>query len=234
MVVYPPNLSCAGCLADREVLTAGKSQTQGQTSSNAYILVSTIPAAYRIPAIIAPSKAQSQEGEASYVGLYSTIVAIITLSGRELSDARMRRHLQRLVVDKNMPSLNPNDGNRATENTELVLQRMIKQGYLVKTSESKMQGDDDTITWHVGPRGKMEVTNEAIASIVRMVYGGSSPELEKKLQGTLKVAERADADESEPVEDVADQSRNDGQAEAGPSAVRRSRRRAAAHDDDDE
>ncbi|KAL1883377.1 hypothetical protein VTK73DRAFT_8944 [Phialemonium thermophilum] len=166
---------------------AGKSQTQGQATSNAYMLVSTLPSKYRTPGIIAPSKAQSQEGEASYVGLYSTLIAIITLSGGELSDARLRRHLQRLVIDKNMPSLNPNNPHQATENTEVVLQRMIRHGYLIRVSENKLQGDDDSVTWHVGPRGKVEVSNEAIAGIVRTVYGGTSAELERKLQVSLKV-----------------------------------------------
>lgn len=215
---------------------AGKTQTQTQASSNAYMLVSTLPAAYRVPEIIGPSVAQSREGEAAYVGVYTTIISIITLSGGELSDARLRRHLQRLVIDKNMPSLNPNDGNHATENTELVLQRMTRQGYLVKASENKMQGDDDAITWHVGPRGKVEVSNEAIADIVRKVFGGSSPDLEKKLQSSLKVSEVATAETEPPsrrsVEDgAADQDQDQDQdEEPGP---RRTRLRAQDEDDDD-
>lgn len=200
------------------------------------MLVSILPAEYRVPEIIAPSKAHSQEGEASYVGMYTTLISIITLSGGELSDARLRRHLQRLVIDKNMPSLNPNDANHATENTEIVLQRMIRQGYLVKTSENKMQGDDDSITWHVGPRGKVEVSNEAIAEMIRKIYGGSSPELEKKLQSSLKITEvtaPAPAAGGTIEEDSADQSQADQGGEPGPSSVRRSRRRAAEDNADE-
>ena len=177
-------------------ITAGKSQTQGQNTPTAYILTSILPPEYRAPAIIAPSKVQSQEGEAAYVGLYSTLIATIALSGGSLSDARLRRHLQRLLIDKNMPSFDPNDRSNATENTEVVLQRMIKQGYLVKAADNKTPGDDDSIVWHVGPRGKAEVNNDAVANIVRAVYGGSSPELEKKLQVSLKISQ----DESQTTE----------------------------------
>ena len=44
--------------------TAAKSQSQKEASSNAYILVSTIPEKYRKPAIIPPSKVQSADVEA--------------------------------------------------------------------------------------------------------------------------------------------------------------------------
>ncbi len=63
---------------------------------------------------------------------------------------------------------------------------MIRQGYLVKVVD-KSADEGEVITWHIGPRGKVEVDNEAIANIVRAVYGGSSDELEKKMQTSLGV-----------------------------------------------
>ncbi|KAK4242025.1 MAGE family-domain-containing protein [Achaetomium macrosporum] len=181
---------------DRNLMTAeqkrkaAKSQSQKEPSSNAYVLVSVLPEGYRTPAIITPSKVQSADGEASYIALYTMIIAIITLSGGELSDPRLRRHLTRLNAVENMPGMNPNDETSPNEKTEVVLQRMIKQGYLVKVTESKSMGDDDSTTWHVGPRGKVEVGPEAIAAFVRTVYGGLNDELEKKLQVSLKIKDR--------------------------------------------
>ncbi|KAK0733697.1 MAGE family-domain-containing protein [Lasiosphaeria miniovina] len=222
---------------DRNLLTAdqkrkaAKSQNHKEPSSNSYMLVSVLPEDYRAPAIIAPSKVQSADGEASYVGLYSLIIAIITLSGGELSDPRFRRHLARLNATENMPSLNPNNENAPNEKTEVVLQRMIRQGYLVRVTEARTQDDEDSTTWHVGPRGKKEVDGESVASLVRTIYGGSTDELEKKLQASLKVKDRktnvAAVIEDEEVPQVAP-------AAAGPSSRRRSRRRPASEEDDNE
>ncbi|KAK3331048.1 MAGE family-domain-containing protein [Apodospora peruviana] len=228
---------------DRNLLTAdqkrkaAKSQTQKEATSNAYILVSVLPEQYRTPAIIPPSRVQSAEGEASYVALYSIIIAIITLSGGELSDPRFRRHLQRLNAGENMPSMNPLDENAPNEKTELVLQRMIKQGYLVKVVESK-QGDEDSITWHVGPRGKMEVNNEATASLVRTIYGEPSDELEKKLQTSLKVKDRKPTRPGAVEEEDADAGEGAANGDPGPSTTnnrrRSGRRRAADEEEADE
>lgn len=181
------------------------------------MLVSILPEAYRTPTIMAPSKFQSADGEASYIALYTTIIAIITLSGGELSDPRLRRHLARLNAAENMPSMNPNDETSPSEKTEAVLQRMIKQGYLVKVTESRTAGDDDSTTWHVGPRGKVEVGNEAIAALVRTVYGGSDDELENKLQVSLKIKEKKT--EAPELEAVDEEAPPDG--DPGPSARRR-------------
>ena len=200
--------------------------------------MSILPEAYRSAAIIAPSKLQSAVGEASYTGLYSLIIAIIVLSGGELSDPRLRRHLTRLNAAENMPSMNPNDGNVPSEKTELVLQRMIRQGYLVKVAEANPHGDEDSTTWHVGPRGKVEVDNESIAALVRSVYGGSSDELEKKLQVSLKVRDHkarlpATGEEEEDEPDTREAARD---GEPGPSDRRRGARRwaAAAENEEDE
>ncbi|GAB1312182.1 hypothetical protein MFIFM68171_02392 [Madurella fahalii] len=223
---------------DRNLMTteqkrkAAKSQTQKEPSSNAYVLVSVLPERYTTPAIIAPSKVQSPEGEASYMALYTMIISIITLSGGELSDPRLRRHLTRLNAVENMPSMNPHDETSPSEKTDIVLQRMIKQGYLVKVTESKTTGDEDSTTWHVGPRGKVEVDKESIAALVRTVYGGSDDELEGKLQVSLKVKERK-PETLDSVGEAAEESPPDG--DPGPSHRRRERKRHTdAGDEDDE
>ena len=63
------------------------------------------------------------------------IISIIQLSGSELIEPRLRRHLTLLNANQMMPSLVPSDRNAANEKTDLVLQRMIKQGYLAKMAD---------------------------------------------------------------------------------------------------
>lgn len=160
------------------------------------------------------------------------IIAIITLSGGELSDPRLRRHLTRLNAVENMPSMNPHDETSPSEKTDNVLQRMIKQGYLVKVTEAKSMGDDDATTWHVGPRGKVEVDKEAIAAFVRTIYGGSNEELEKKLQVSLKVKGRRPGAPETIEEECEEAPPPDG--DPGPSTRRRSRRKQAEDDEEEE
>jgi hypothetical protein len=130
-----------------------------------------------------------------------------------------------------MPSMNPNDETSPSEKTEVVLQRMIKQGYLVKVIESKGAGDDDSTTWHIGPRGKVEVGMESIAALVRTVYGGSTDELEKKLQVSLKVKDRK-PEVPEAVGEGEEEAPPDG--DPGPSARRRGMRRQAEDEDEED
>ncbi|KAK0633650.1 MAGE family-domain-containing protein [Immersiella caudata] len=222
---------------DRNLLTAdqkrkaAKSQSQKEAASNAYVLVSTLPEEYRTPGILPPSKVHSADGEAAYTALYAIIIAIIQLSGGELSDPRLRRHLQRLNAAQNMPSANPMDPHSPSEKTEFVLQKMVKQQYLVKVTE-KGQNDEEGSTWHVGPRGKVEVDNESIAQFVRSVYGGGTEDLEKRLEATLKVRKRDAA--PPPVAEAEEDGAAHG--DPGPSSRRRSGRRAAAQaeEEDDE
>ncbi len=204
------------------------------------MLVSILPQVYRSPEIMAPSKAKSADGEAAYTALYTMIIAIIQLSGGELSDPRLRRHLTRLNAAESVPSLNPNDPNAPVEKTELVLQRMIKQGYLIKVVEDKSHGDEESIMWYVGPRGKVEADNESLANLIRAVYGGSDETLEKKLQRSLKVKEAKPLlpmDEEEGGEQGGgDGNQEEANDEPGPSSRRRRSRRQAAngYDEDDE
>ncbi|KAK3996983.1 MAGE family-domain-containing protein [Cladorrhinum sp. PSN332] len=222
---------------DRALMTteqkrkAAKSQSQKETTSKAYVLVSTLPEELR--KALTPSKVSSEDGEAAYTAIYTLLISIITLSGGELSDPRLRRQLARLNVDNNMPSMNPNDSTNPSEKTELVLQRMAKQGYLVKVTENKTYGDDDSTTWHVGPRGKVEVDNESIARFIRTVYGGSTEEIEQKLQASLQVQERKPArmqavtEEGEEEEEQAEEEEEEEVADGdpGPSHRRSGRRR---------
>ncbi|KAK0723799.1 MAGE family-domain-containing protein [Apiosordaria backusii] len=211
---------------------AAKSQSQKESTSNAYILKNILPQELRTPALTRPSKVMSAEGEAAYTAIYTMIISLITISGGELSDPRLKRHLARLNAGEYMPSMNPNDPANPTEKTEVVLQRMIKHGYLVKVVNNKGAGDEDSTTWHVGPRGKVEVSTESIAQFVRTIYGGSTPELEAKIQISLKGVKERKPDIKEPDQDQGGGGEDNEQGdeedeemeEAGPSDGRRRRR----------
>lgn len=73
------------------------------------------------------------------------------------------------------------------EKTEKVLKRMEREGYIVRVRE-RDGGGEETIDYIVGPRGKAEVGERAVAGVVRRVYGKKdieADELEKKLVRSL-------------------------------------------------
>lgn len=219
-------------------LTAAKSQKSSgpatKSSTNTWILTTILPPEFRSPRIIAPSKVHSADGEAAYTAFYTTLIAIITLSGGEVRDAKFHQYLTRLNADNTVPSMNPNNRHQPSESTEAVLQRLIRQGYLVKQSSGE---DGEEVTWYVGPRGKVEVDNEAIAAVVRTVYGeAAGDKLERQLHNSLgvrpRVGERNGAEEDaeggeeeeEREEEAPPRQRRRvntaGQAQASPMAIR--------------
>ncbi|KAI1434133.1 MAGE protein [Xylaria sp. CBS 124048] len=176
----------------------GASQASG--SSRQYILISSLPTAYRAQPIMGPSRIPSTADEAAYVAFYTLIVSLITLSGGELSETRLRRYLTRLNASQNLPM----------DKTENILQKLIRQGYLDKVVE-RVEGDEDSITWCVGPRGKIEVSPHSIAQFVSEVWGNPPDDFDKKLEKSLGVRrmrqaqtrsrDRAEEDEVEPAFD---------------------------------
>ncbi|GKT62396.1 MAGE family protein [Colletotrichum tofieldiae] len=166
-----------------------ESGSQAKTSSGVFVLSTTLPARYRAPTIIAPSKAPSIEVEASYIGFYTMIVTIILASGGELSEQKLRRHLNRVNAEANV----------ASERTEDVLKRMQAQGYVVrkvqKNTAIQAQDGSEDITWLVGPRGLEEVGIDGAAGLVRAVYGDQADaDLEKKIGATFGIQPPEDAD----------------------------------------
>ncbi|CAN8100611.1 unnamed protein product [Discula destructiva] len=223
-------------LTKEEKRKAVKSQNKS-AASGTYVLVSTLPEALKSARIIAPSRLVSADDEAAYVGFYTLVIALIRINGDDLPEAVLRRHLRRLNAEVNTF----NDTK-----TEEMLSRLQKHGYLVKSvdKEARQHGDAETGTrWLVGPRGKVEVTNEAIAGLVRAVWDTKDQdegvELEKKLKATLNIREREPVQVGEEAngEAIADESRMEEAAEVeengGPSR-RRSRRRQAQDDGEDE
>jgi len=102
------------------------------------------------------------------------------------------------------------------DKTANVLAKMQKQGYIVRTVDKS--GDDETIDWRVGPRGKVEIGNKGIMGLVTQVYGDTPPEdLKERMHRSLGVEMKRDDEEEEEAEIEVEQN--------GGSSRRRSRRR---------
>ncbi|KUI64918.1 Non-structural maintenance of chromosome element 3 [Cytospora mali] len=207
-----------------------KSQSKS-VNSNAYVLVSVLPDAYRTSKIIAPSKILSDDDEAAFVAFYTMIISLIRINGGELSDPKLKRYLRRLNAETN---------SFHSTKTEDTLAKLQRQGYLVKNidKDARQHSDEqEATTWLVGPRGKVEVSDEAIAGLVRAVWGEQSAELESRLQNSLNIQERdLPAHGADGVK--GDDSRMDdvnGAADngEGPSRRRSGRRRHAEEEEED-
>lgn len=209
--------------------TAAKSQTKSN-ASNSYILVSLLPEVYKTPEILTPSRIISADDEAAYVAFYTLLISLIRIHGGELSEAMLKRYLTRLNAETNTFT------NTKTEDTLAKLQR---QGYLVKSVDRQAQqhGEAETATtWHIGPRGKIEVDDETVAGLVREVWGpeGQDEQLEAKLHASLQIKEQEPSadDEVESEARNAEDSRFSEAENGGPS--RRSGRRRRIQEDEDE
>jgi hypothetical protein len=155
-------------------------QSQGASSSKAYVLTSTLPSSLRRMPVLAPARIPSHDAEAAYTGLYSFVIGVIMLSvSQRISDGKLMRYLAKVNADE-----------MALEGTKIeeVLKRMEKNGYIVKIREREGVGGEETIDWVVGPRGKLEVGEKGVAGMVKGVYGKTGiemEELEEKLERSL-------------------------------------------------
>lgn len=150
---------------DANVLLAAQKVKGNSKAPASYILTTILPSQYRTAEILPPSIIGSSAEEAAYTGLCSMAVALISLSpGRSLPDSKLYRYLSRMNADKNMPM----------GKTENVMKMMTSQGYLVKVLDRS--GDEETIDWVVGPRGKIEIGNRGILGLVKEVYGDRAPD----------------------------------------------------------
>lgn len=158
---------------------AQRSGTQGSSTSNAYILTSTLPAPYRKYSVLQPPQIPSTGAEASYVGLTTFVLALIYLStSQTISESRLEKHLRRMNADNYV---------LAGEKTEKVLKRMERENYIVKVRE-RDGGGEESVDYVIGPRGKVEVGERGVAGLVRGVYGkkdAEADELERRLVRSL-------------------------------------------------
>ncbi|KAL1912503.1 hypothetical protein Sste5344_001519 [Sporothrix stenoceras] len=86
------------------------------------------------------------------------------------------------------------------------LQHMVRQGYLVRVVEVTTTGEGRgnvggrgvpagaKVTWHVGPRGQVEIGPAQVADIVYHIYGDdANADLERRLRSSLRMAGGAEA-----------------------------------------
>lgn len=130
--------------------------------------------------------------EDSYVGLYTMVIAMITISGGMMPEGKLDRAFRRMNADQSTPM--------GTKDKTLAL--MIKDGYIARVKDSS--SGEETVDYIVGPRGKVEVGKDGFANFVRMMYGqdGEGEDFEKAIERTLNVAD-AFNNSGAPAESVA-------------------------------
>lgn len=133
------------------------------TATKSWMVMSTLPPPFRTPEILPPSKAPTSFLDSTYTALYTFIIAVITLSGGSILEQRLDRYLKRTNIDQYTP----------IDRTDRLLQRLCKEGYLVRNRE--MDGGEEVIEYIVGPRGKVEVGESGVSGLVRKVYGRTAP-----------------------------------------------------------
>jgi hypothetical protein len=143
------------------------------------------------------------------------VIALISLAGGTLSEGKLDRFLKRMNADTSTPM----------DSTDKVLAKMVKEGYIHKVKDTS--GGEELIDYIVGPRGKVEVGEEAIAKMVRTVYSGSAlDDLDARLSRSLGLGE---AGVSVPAVVDGEAPVAPGEGRRGPGRPRRRR----AEDDED-
>ncbi|KAL4761618.1 MAGE domain-containing protein [Aspergillus foveolatus] len=196
------------------------------SSNRSWILTSILPSEYRKQDILRPTRGRA---ESSYTGLYTFIIAVILLNGGTLQEQKLDRYLSRMNAEQFTP----------VDRTDHLLQRLCKEGYLVKNRE--MDGGDEIIEYMVGPRGKVEVGARGVAGLVREVYGRQA----MVEDDDVTTAERERIEEFEfrlanslgfrkPNSRAADGEQNGDDESVGEDRpTQRRRRRAASEEDSD-
>lgn len=144
-----------------------------------WVLQTTLPAQYRLPQVIGPARPTARPEDdtaAAYVGLYTMVIALITIAGGRLPEGKLDRALRRMNAEQTTP----------VDTKDKTLALMVKDGYIVKVREAV--GGDETVDYIVGPRGKVEVGAEGFAQLIRTIYGEDDDEVEQKIRRTLDVA----------------------------------------------
>lgn len=137
-------------------------------------MTSTLPEKFRTPAILPPPRIPTSAAESAYVALYTFVISVIYLAGGQLPEEKLERYLKRTNADQTTP----------VDKTDKLLNRMIKEGYIVRTKDSS--GGEEIVEYMVGPRGKVEVGEQGVAGLVRTVYGeGATEDLEKRIERSL-------------------------------------------------
>ncbi|PKI84622.1 hypothetical protein MVES_001562 [Malassezia vespertilionis] len=163
-------------------------------SAHAYILRSTLPltliakmAAHTDP----PLLDWHEDGQLARMGLLYTILSIVLLHGRQISETRLRALLAQLSlsVDRALPqALQPfvtdadaMDPHLQRLTLDSYLAQLQRHGYLDKVRVQTARGHDGGVPapefelrW--GPRAEAEVGEPAVAGFVAQLYSEAKPE----------------------------------------------------------
>jgi hypothetical protein len=194
---------------------AAKTAKQAASTTSAWVLVSSLPRAYRDPVIL-PAQ------DPTYVALYTFIITSIMLSSGVMEEGKFERCLQRV---------NANDYTPLGTKDKL-LQRLIKEAYIVKIKDNS--GGEEKIEYMVGPRGKVEVDKHAVANVLRTVFGENEEDLEKRIEKSLNLG---DVKASVPAQ-INENANANGAAEGSGTqrrtSTRASRRQTVGEDEEEE
>ena len=160
--------------------------------------------------------------EGTYTGIYSVIIATISLSGGSLNDSKLERYMKRVHLE----DVTPVEGY---EKPALLLKRMEREGYLVRVKETG-PGGEEYVTWFLGPRAKVEIGDDGVRGLTKVVYnqpeGDEGQELERKIARSLGVGERP--------EEIRRQAAAAAAVEGGAEQKRRGRPRRDEHNNDED
>jgi hypothetical protein len=188
---------------------AAHASDKAPTSSNSYVLTSTLPAQYRAPEILYPHGFKEQ----TYTALVSFVTALIYLNGRVLPASKLNRYLRRMHADEWTP----------IDKTEKVLQMMQRHGYIIRVKDAN--SEDVAYDYHLGPRAKVEIGEEGVKGLIQTVYGDNVPEdFDAKFKRSVGVEIKANFQEEG----------EDGETPVKKKAPARKTRRAARDDSDDD
>ncbi|KAK0650362.1 Non-structural maintenance of chromosomes element 3-like protein [Lasiodiplodia hormozganensis] len=152
------------------------------TTTTSWVLTNTLPEKYRGWDIIPPPKVPTFSEESAYIGLYTFVVACITLGGGRMPEAKLERYLKRTNADQTTP----------VGSTEKLLARMKKDGYIKLITDSS--SGEEIREWVVAGRGKVEIGERGVAGMVQTVYHDSrTAELDRKIERSLQNARANEA-----------------------------------------
>ncbi|KAJ5936662.1 MAGE family-domain-containing protein [Penicillium verhagenii] len=150
----------------QDITTSQRRATQKikkHSTRKSWILSTTLPPKYRTPSILIPTKAPSANEEAIYTGLYTFIIAVITLNGPSLNEDKLMRYLKRAKADVHTP----------IDRTDKLINRLCRDRYLVRTRE--VDENEDVVLYMVGPRGRIEVGSKGVDGLVEEVFRSPPP-----------------------------------------------------------
>ncbi len=156
---------------------AAQKSDKPSSTSKSWILTTTLPRKYRIPAILSPPKIPTTATESTLIGITTFLIALISLSGGSLAEAKLERYLRRANAEQYTP----------LDKTDKLIARLIKEGYIVRIKDSS--SGEEVVEYMVGPRGKLEVGDEGVGGLVRSVYGEVGDDLEGRIERSLGLSE---------------------------------------------